>query len=747
MDDRNGTAEASRYSLRARVWATLLAAGLIIAACSPTNGSVQTTTTTGIAATTTAPPTTIAPTTTVPPDVGPVAAPVRHPVTSRSIYFVMTDRFENGAPENDTGGITGGPLDHGFLPEDTGFYHGGDVVGLTERLPYLAELGVSAIWVTPPFVNRTVQGDGTIDGSSAGYHGYWQIDWSRIDPHLGSDEEMLAFIDAAHANGMLVFFDMVVNHTGDVITYEEGSFAYVSKASEPYRDADGVEFDDVAVAGSDQFPELDPDVSFPHTPGFLTPEDAQIKSPAWLNDLTLYHNRGDSSFSGENSTYGDFFGLDDLFTEHPAVVEGMIDLYSDVIRRYGIDGFRIDTAKHVNDEFWAEFVPAINAAAAEAGRPEFFLYGEVFSSDQILLSRYTTELGMHGVLDFIINGGLTFYVAEGLDASTLAEVFDRDDWYTDTDSNASMLVKFFGNHDKGRMGRSIFTANSRASDEELVQRMALGFDLLFLTRGVPVVYYGDEQGFAGTGGDQQARQSMFPSVTPDYVDQPTIGSGSTPADDNFDEGHPLFNRVSELTAFRAAHPTIVTGAQIVHEPEGPVFAMSRVDRTERIEYVVVANNATEPAQANVAALSPANTTFSAIWGIGGELTSSDSGLLTVEVPPLSTIVLRAESVVPIPEDEPSITVVRPMPGTEITTERYRIEAELGDRRYAEVTFAVAIDGGDYEIIGTDDAPPYRVYWSTSGVDSGASVEFIATVDDGSGRLRSDLVEAVAVPAS
>ena len=97
--------------------------------------------------------------------------------------------------------------------------------------------------------------------------------------------------------------------------------------------------------------------------------EQNVKVPAWLNDVTLYHNRGDTTFVGENSQYGDFFGLDDLFTENPRVVDGMIDIYKTWIRDFRIDGFRMDTMKHVNDEFWQKFAPAIQSYARVAGDP------------------------------------------------------------------------------------------------------------------------------------------------------------------------------------------------------------------------------------------------------------------------------------------------------------------------------------------------------------------------------------------
>ena len=673
-------------------------------------------------------------------DLGPMAAPVRHPMSGEVIYFVMPDRFANGDPSNDTGGIAGGPLDHGFLPTDKAFHHGGDLAGLTERLDYIAGLGATAIWITPPFTNNVVQGDGTLDGSSSSYHGYWQVDWDRIDPHLGTEEEMQAFIAAAHGRGMKVIFDVVVNHTGDVISYAGDSYGYKSLSGSPYLDAEGRELtidDFLALPPGDTGPALDPAVSFPHQP-VVPPELAEIKSPAWLNDVTLYHNRGNSTFSGENSLHGDFFGLDDLFTEHPRVVEGMTDLHAELISRYDIDGFRIDTVKHVNPEFWAHFAPAITEAAAAAGKPDFFFFGEVAGEDPILASSFT-NLGISSTLDFGVSGGLERYVAGGGNGSLMADVLDEDDWFTDADGNASMQVTFFGNHDQGRMGLAIDRNNPSAAEEQLLARMMLGQNLLFLLRGAPVIYYGDEQGFVGDGGDQLARQDMFVSQTPEYLDDDNIGTDATPADDNFDPSHPLYRHIAALAAFRGEHPALVTGAQIVHETDGPVFAFSRIDRDERVEYVVLTNangSLTVPARFNVASV---DTTFEAI-AINGEatvaaVTSDSAGEIVVDVEALQTIVLRADRPLAAATAAPAITLIRPDDGAEIPTPRYRIEAGVtassaSPSHPVEVTFAIAVDGGEPMVLGVDDAPPYRLYWNNTDLATGTEVEIIATAGDG-----------------
>ena len=255
---------------------------------------------------------------------------LRELATQERFYFVMADRFANGDTANDRGGLTGTRLETGFDPTDAGFYHGGDLKGIAQRLDYIKGLGTTAIWLTPSFKNRPVQGTGS--DASAGYHGYWVTDFTQIDPHLGTNADMKTLIAAAHAKGMKVYFDIITNHTADVVDYDGGQHGYVYKEAAAYKDANGMAFDDAAVAGKPAcsgtaqaypacFPALSPTLVPVHA-GLPRDADKNAKVPAWLNDPTIYHNRGDSTFAGESSTYGDFVGLDDLFTEHADVVVG-----------------------------------------------------------------------------------------------------------------------------------------------------------------------------------------------------------------------------------------------------------------------------------------------------------------------------------------------------------------------------------------------------------------------------------------
>jgi alpha-amylase len=375
---------------------------------------------------------------------------------------------------------------------------------------------------------------------------------------------------------MKVYFDIITNHTADVIGYEEGArTAYVPKDKEPYLTASGTPFDDRDYAGTENFPPLSATKSFPYTPK-LDADEQNLKVPSWLNDVTLYHNRGNTTFASEDSYYGDFFGLDDLFTEHPTVVNGMIEIYKTWIRELGIDGFRIDTMKHVNDEFWQKFGPEVLAYARSQGKSEFFMFGEVFDLSRPFTSTFTTRDTMQAVLDFPFHDAARNFASKGAPTSQLGTFFRNDDWYTDADSNVYQLPTFLGNHDMGRIGFFVKDDNSGATENELRARDRLAHELMYFSRGNPVVYYGDEQGFTGTGGDQVARQTMFASQVGDYLDDDLLGTDSTHAQDNFNSNHPLYRRISEL-ADLTAHPALRDGAHQdrYSSDEAGIYAFSR----------------------------------------------------------------------------------------------------------------------------------------------------------------------------
>ncbi|MFN3862780.1 MAG: alpha-amylase family glycosyl hydrolase [Erythrobacter sp.] len=503
-------------------------------------------------------------------------APLATPIAERQledeiIYFVLPDRFANGDRRNDKGGLKGGPLDHGFDPTHKGFYHGGDLKGLTAKLDYIQGLGVTAIWFAPIFKNKPVQG--RPGEESAGYHGYWVTDFTSVDPHFGTNVEFKAFVDAAHARGMKVYMDIITNHTADVIDYAEGEqagYAYRSKGDYPFsrKGGPGGAAINEGFAGDDN---PDPanwarltDPTFAYTP-VVSEAERHVKVPTWLNDVTLYHNRGNSHWIGESSVYGDFSGLDDLATEHPRVVSGMIDIYGAWIEDYGIDGFRIDTAKHVNPQFWQAFVPAMLARAKAKGIDHFHIFGEIAYEEPTatLAAQVMAQSGLPYALDMGFAKAAQLVVSGKAPPRLMAELLQQDAIYPGGPNTALGLPTFLGNHDFGRFAMFVREMSGSEDEATLLARVKLGHAMMFGLRGVPTVYYGDEQGFISDGNDQLAREDMFASQVAAYNDNNLVGSDATTAQSNFDTAHPLYREIAALARARTTSPALRRGLSTV----------------------------------------------------------------------------------------------------------------------------------------------------------------------------------------
>ena len=247
------------------------------------------------------------------------------PPQDEIIYFLLPDRFENGDPRNDRGGLTGDRLKTGFDPTSKAFYNGGDFKGVMQHLDYIQSLGATAVWLAPVFKNKAVQGDK--GNESSGYHGYWITDFTHVDPHFGSDADFKKLVDAVHARGIKFYMDIVVNHTADVIKYREcptQECPYRSPADYPYSRQGGVHgapinagFAGDSVQTEENFAKLNnPNYAYNV---YIPKGEEHAKKPEWLNDPLFYHNRGNTTFDGESATRGDFVGLDDLIDRKSVV--------------------------------------------------------------------------------------------------------------------------------------------------------------------------------------------------------------------------------------------------------------------------------------------------------------------------------------------------------------------------------------------------------------------------------------------
>ena len=642
------------------------------------------------------------------------------------IYFVMIDRFANGDSANDDGGFGSDSRLSGLNKSDHGFYHGGDLAGLKGKIPYIKSLGFTAIWVTPVVRQIPV----APDGKSSAYHGYWGAGFDQVDPHLGSLSEFKDFVAAAHDAGLKVILDIVTNHTADAISYANGN-SYISIGESPYRDTSGKKINLKSLTRLSKSPKLSAKNSFAKTP-FVYPANRSIKSPAWLNDVTNYHNRGDSSFAGESSEHGDFFGLDDLFTEKPEVVSGFIDIYSKWITDTGIDGFRIDTVKHVNVEFWQKFLPAMRAAAQRSGKSDFPMWAEVFDTDPTATSYWVRSGGFAEVLDFPFQQRVLNFIKERT-ALPLATLFNSDDFYLRSGVDVNRLGTFLGNHDMGRVGAFI---GMDQGPEIALKQAQLAYALLYSLRGTPIVYYGDEFGLMG-GNDKDARQDLFPTSVSHWKSEKRIGGLPIGDGDSFNTTNPLQESIRSLALLRSRYPALVSGGQKVRSAGSGVLAISRgISGSE--EVLIAFNTNAEPA----------STTFQVeegnwqqIAGVGTIKVAG--GEATLDLPALSWAAFRTISPVESKVESISITRLRVDP---LDNSRYEIAARLSGTGFPDLNFSYRNKKGEWVDLGTDRSPTfarlasdsglYRVFVNKSALSIGKNLDVRVSAKSGESVLKT-----------
>ena len=615
---------------------------------------------------------------------------LRQGTSNESIYFIMVDRFENGDPTNDNAGFIAGDPTGGFDPTDIGYWHGGDLKGVTKHLDYVKSMGFTSIWITPPVKQKYVQ------GSSAAYHGYWGLDFTTVDPHLGTEAEFKEMVTRAHELGLKIIIDVVANHTADVIYY------------------DGVK------------------------PKILSSE-ANSKKPDWLNNINNYHNVGISQ-----GTDSDFFGLDDIATENPEVIEGWIKVWSDWINNFDIDGFRIDTFKHVNPEFWLKVIPAIKEVALKKGKTDFAIFGEVYDPSPYVTSTFVRTKQIDSLLDFPFQERVSRFAKYGTNTIELAALFNADDLYTTPTTNAYGLITFLGNHDMGRIGYQIRNAVLDNDLTGALDRAKLANALLFLLRGSPTLYYGDEKGMAGVGGDKQARQDMFPTQIVSWQTQPRIGANPIATSSSFNQVHPLEIQLQDLQKLIAANPALRDGTQQVRTTVGDVFVVTRFADDQ--EYFVAFNGSDEAAKAKFS-VATTDSTWEALNG-NCSLTSA----MEITVPARDYCVYKAGKKYLDPK---KLSVQLSLKNRDsLFQDGIALTATVPGNGYNTVAFSYRKKGGKWISVGTSEkrtvkdsstkAGFYRAYLLKSGLKIGTEVEVIAVARNTSGKIATSKIVKVKI---
>lgn len=327
------------------------------------------------------------------------------------IYQVVVDRFSDGDPNNNFN------VD---LRKEAA-YHGGDWQGIINKLDYLEDLGVTALWISP--VVRNVEED----AGFASYHGYWTQSFIDTNLHFGDLAALQRLVDACHRRGMKVILDVVTNHIGQLFYYDinrngqpdivffggggpgsgsqnrdQSSDLRRSSEWDPEYDSRGVQA--FTALGENGLAPLEW-VEMPHI-NRTPPEPEDFQNPDWYNRkgrVTVWENEGAANFEyrREQEIKGDFpGGLKDLATERSDVRQALTEVFAYWVREAGFDGFRIDTLKHQEAGFFDVFAPKIREFAAQLGKRNFLMFGEAFDGNDELLGSYTHGEGVDSVFYF-----------------------------------------------------------------------------------------------------------------------------------------------------------------------------------------------------------------------------------------------------------------------------------------------------------------------------------------------------------
>ena len=495
------------------------------------------------------------------------------------IYLIMPDRFSNGDASNDDPAESPGLLDRSRGRH----YHGGDLQGVIDRLPYLKDLGVTALWLNPWYdnVDHINQKERYENQDITDYHGYGAVDFYAVEERLGTLEKLRELVDKAHALGLKIIQDQVANHSG------------------PYH-----------------------------------PWVTDTPTPTWYNGTAARHQAN----TWQTWTLADPAATPEM---RRATLDGwFIDLLPDLnqhdeeARRYiiqntlwwvgvtGLDGIRQDTLPYVPRDFWRDWTAAIKRE-----HPRLRVVGEMFDGDPVLVSFFQggqarfdgVDSGIDALFDFPLLYPVRRAFGEGKSVREVAQMVARDRLYADP----QQLVTFLGLHDVDR-----FMNQPGATPAGL----KLAFTALFTLRGIPLVYYGDEIALPG-GGDPDNRRD-FPGGWKGDSRDAFEPAGRTP------DEQAVFEHVRTLARLRAELPALRRGATLQLAASEQAWCFARVHDGQAV--LVAFNNGATPAALECPGVDRAGLADGAALrdrlGVA-QAVSVAGGALKLELPPRSAAVL------------------------------------------------------------------------------------------------------------
>ena len=315
------------------------------------------------------------------------------------IYFAVTDRFFDGDAENNNAYGVG---DYNIGEKGGSSYHGGDFAGLNQKLDYLKDLGVNTIWITPIVENITEdQHDNETDTATYGYHGYWASDFTKLNKHLGTEQQFKALLDAAHSKGMKIMVDVVLNHAG------YGTEDYFNRI---LTDADG-------------------------------------------NSISMIRDSS-NTISGDDK-YDSLSDLPDFVTENKAVTDQLVTWQTEWMSKYSIDYYRVDTVKHVETTTWAAFKNSLTEV-----NPDFKMIGEYSGAGY---ANNAGELGtgtMDALLDFDFND-----FAQNFVTGKISSVENSLQKRNSAINNTAVMGSFLSSHDEDTLQYKLVNESKISEEE------------------------------------------------------------------------------------------------------------------------------------------------------------------------------------------------------------------------------------------------------------------------------------------
>lgn len=458
-----------------------------------------------------------------------------------NMYFLLTDRFYNGDTSNDT---------NFNRTKETAVlrgFEGGDLKGIQHKIEdgYFTDLGINAIWFTP--VVEQVHGavdEGT--GVTYGYHGYWTKDWTQLDPNFGTMQDLKNVVDAAHSKGIKIVMDVVLNHTGPVTDLDP------FWGTDWARENPNCKFSTYENTTQCSLVENLPDI--------LTESSQEVTIP---NNLA-------SKWKSEGRYDQEIKELETFFTKNQLSKTPrnyIIKWLTDYVRELGIDAYRVDTTKHVDEASWVALRTQAEQALADyraqnnsTDKTPFFMLGEVYNYS--VDSGRNFDFGDGTVVDYFNHGfdnliNFQFkYDAQG-DYETLFSKYSK---VLQTSHAGKSVTNYAASHDDG----SPF-------DKERTKAIETGTKLL-LTPGISQVYYGDETArpliIPGTQGDATLRSAM------NWED---ITTSSTKK---------VLEHWQKLGQFRANHPAVGGGVHKMLQTQPYIFSRD-YDKNELSDHVIV----------------------------------------------------------------------------------------------------------------------------------------------------------------